>query len=46
MEIPLDTLLTLLIGLGYVVGPLSLGAMVFVGWRLIRDQQKHRRGRS
>jgi hypothetical protein len=38
----MDTLLTALIGFGYVVGPLSLGAMVFVGWKLITHQRHDR----
>ncbi|GEM_PF-3303557 len=42
----MDTLLTLLIGLGYVVGPLSLLAMIAVGWRLVSDHRNHRRDRS
>jgi len=41
----MDQLLTVLLGLSYVVGPLSLVAMVYVGWRLIRDHQQNRRER-
>jgi hypothetical protein len=41
----MDTLLNLLIALGYVVGPLSLAAMGFVGWRLVRDHRSQRRER-
>ena len=41
----MDQLLTALIGISYVVAPLSLGAMVFVGWRLVQDYQQKRRER-
>jgi hypothetical protein len=41
----MDQLLTVLIAVSYVVGPLSLGAMVYVGWRLIQDHQQKRRER-
>lgn len=33
----LTPLLKTLIGLGYLVGPLALGAMIVIGWRLVRD---------
>lgn len=42
----MDQLLLVLIGVGYVVGPLSLGAMIVVGWWLVQDHQKKRRERS
>lgn len=38
----MDTLLTGLIGLGYVVGPLGIAAMVYIGWKLVRDQRHDR----
>jgi len=41
----MDQVLNVLLGLSYVVGPLSLAAMVYVGWRLIRDNQQKRRER-
>jgi hypothetical protein len=41
----MDQLLTVLIGLTYVIGPLSFAAMVVVGWRLVQDYQKNRRER-
>ena len=41
----MDQLLTVLIGLSYVIAPVSLGAMVYVGYRLVRDPQKNRRER-
>lgn len=33
----LSPLLKILIGLGYLIAPLTLGAMIVIGWRLVRD---------
>jgi hypothetical protein len=41
----MDQLLTVMIGLSYVIAPVSLGAMGYVGYRLVREQQKKRRER-
>lgn len=41
----MDTILNLLLALSYVIGPLSLAGMIFVGWRLVRDHRNPPRER-
>lgn len=42
----MDQVLYVLIGLSYVIGPLSLGAMIVVAWKLFQDQRRNERERS